>query len=39
MKFEYPEIRISKFAVEDVITVSGELGENETPGVGGNDWD
>ena len=39
MKFEYPEIRISKFAVEEVITLSGGLGENETPGVGGNVWD
>lgn len=38
MKFEKPEIQIMKFAVEDVITTSGK-GENETDGVGGNDWD
>lgn len=38
-KFEMPEIEVIKFAVEDVITASGELGENELPGQGGNAWD
>ena len=40
-KFEMPEIEVIKFAVEDVITASGsgELGENELPGQGGNTWD
>ena len=39
-KFETPEIEVIKFAVEDVITASGEdLGENELPGQGGNAWD
>lgn len=30
-KFETPEIEITKFEVEDVITASYELGDNETP--------
>ena len=38
MKFEIPEIMVTKFGVEDVITVSGTLCENETPGQGG-EWD
>lgn len=39
MKFEIPEILVAKFAIEDVITVSGpESGENELPGQGG-EWD
>ena len=34
-KFEMPSVEITEFAVVDVITVSTELGENETPGTGG----
>lgn len=30
-KFEIPEIEVIKFAVEDVITASGDLGEEELP--------
>lgn len=30
-KFEAPEMEVITFAVEDVITTSGELGENDTP--------
>jgi len=30
-KFETPEIEISILAVEDVITTSGDLGEEELP--------
>lgn len=29
--FEEPIVEIQKFAVEDVITTSGNLGNNETP--------
>lgn len=31
-KFEYPEIEVINFSIEDVITASGdpELGENDT---------
>ena len=40
MKFEIPEIMITKFGVEEVITASSlpEAGEDETPGQGG-EWD
>lgn len=33
MKFEYPEINVTKFDIEDVITTSDpiETQENETP--------
>ncbi len=31
IKFEAPEMEVITFAVEDVITASGELGENMTP--------
>lgn len=30
-KFEIPEIEISVFEIEDVITTSGDLGEEELP--------
>lgn len=30
-KFENPQIEVINFAVEDIITTSGNLGENETP--------
>lgn len=32
-KFEMPEIEVTKFEIEDVITTSAPRGENETP-----DW-
>lgn len=31
-EFEYPEIEVIKFAVTDVVTVSGELEEGENDG-------
>lgn len=31
MKFENPQIEVINFNVEDIITTSGNLGENETP--------
>jgi len=30
-KFENPQIEVINFAVEDIITTSGNLGENELP--------
>ncbi len=29
--FEMPEIEVTKFEMEDVITTSDELGDNQTP--------
>lgn len=34
-EFELPEIEINKFMIEDVITSSDGLGENETPVIPG----
>lgn len=31
MKFEMPEIKIEKFEIIDVVTVSGEGGEDQLP--------